>query len=444
MKKIIRLTESDLVRVIKRIINEQPDPDFSANEFDKKKEEFTKEDFLNWKEYSRKKYKDRNYIPTNEERKAHNKYTRLKRLGQDPIAAFRGIRKEEEPFTQEDYLNWREYSRKKSKDRNYIPTDEERKGLNKYTKLRRLGQDPIAAYRGKGKEIEEEPFTMEEYLTLREYSRKKSKDRNYIPTEEEREAYKKYVRQSRKGLNPIAAFRGIRKKEEEEPFTMEEYLTLREYKRKIQKDKNYIPTEEEREAYNKYVRQLRKGLDPIAAFRKQEKNIKEEPLTMEEYLTLREYTRKIQKDRKYIPTEEERKVHNKYVRQSRKGLDPIAAFRGIRKKEEEKPFTMEEYLNLKSFRRGRRISKNYTPTEEERKAHNKYVRQKLKGLDPLAPFRKEEEPFTQEDYLNWREYTRKKYKDRNYIPTNEERKAYNKYTRLKRLGQDPIAAYRGK
>jgi hypothetical protein len=444
MKKIIRLTESDLVRVIEKIINEQPDPDFSANEFDKKKEEFTKEDFLNWKEYSRKKYKDRNYIPTNEERKAHNKYTRLKRLGQDPIAAFRGIRKEEEPFTQEDYLNWREYSRKKSKDRNYIPTDEERKGLNKYTKLRRLGQDPIAAYRGKGKEIEEEPFTMEEYLTLREYSRKKSKDRNYIPTEEEREAHNKYARQSKKGLNPIAAFRGIRKKEEEEPFTMEEYLTLREYKRKIQKDKNYIPTEEEREAYNKYVRQLRKGLDPIAAFRKQEKNIKEEPLTMEEYLTLREYTRKIQKDRKYIPTEEERKVHNKYVRQSRKGLDPIAAFRGIRKKEEEKPFTMEEYLNLKSFRRGRRISKNYTPTEEERKAHNKYVRQKLKGLDPLAPFRKEEEPFTQEDYLNWREYTRKKYKDRNYIPTNEERKAYNKYTRLKRLGQDPIAAYRGK
>jgi len=49
---------------------------------------------------------------------------------------------------------------------------------------------------------------------------------------------------------------------------------------------------------------------------------------------------------------------------------------------------MEEYLNLKSFRRGRRISKNYTPTEEERKAHNKYTRQKLKGLDPLAPFRK--------------------------------------------------------
>ena len=39
MKKIIRLTESDLVRVIEKIINDQPDPNFSANEFDKKKEQ---------------------------------------------------------------------------------------------------------------------------------------------------------------------------------------------------------------------------------------------------------------------------------------------------------------------------------------------------------------------------------------------------------------------
>ena len=46
MKKIIRLTEYDLVRVIKRIINEQPDPDFSANEFDKKKEQKPSEELF--------------------------------------------------------------------------------------------------------------------------------------------------------------------------------------------------------------------------------------------------------------------------------------------------------------------------------------------------------------------------------------------------------------
>jgi len=324
MKKIIRLTESDLVRVIKRIINEQPDPDFSANEFDKKKEEFTKEDYLNWREYSRKKSKDRNYIPTDEERKGFNKYTKLRRLGQDPIAAFRGGKKEEEVFTETDYQYWKEYVNKSRK--NLTPTDEERKANNKYNRLRKKGKDPIAAYRGKGKEIEEEPFTKEEHLIWKEYYRKKQKDKNYIPTEEERKVKNKYSRQNLKGLDPIAAYRGTGI--EEEPLTMEEYLTLREYTRKIQKDRKYIPTEEEREAYKKYARQSRKGLDPIAPFRKQEKNIKEEPLTI------------------------------------------------------------EEYLNLKSFRRGRRISKNYTPTEEERKAHNKYTRQKLKGLDPLAPFRK--------------------------------------------------------
>lgn len=46
MKKIIRLTESDLVRVIEKIINEQPDPDFSANEFDKKKEQKPSEELF--------------------------------------------------------------------------------------------------------------------------------------------------------------------------------------------------------------------------------------------------------------------------------------------------------------------------------------------------------------------------------------------------------------
>ena len=274
MKRILKLTESDLVRVIKRIINEQSDPDFSANEFDKKKEEFTQEDYLNWKEYSRKKSKYRNYIPTDEERKGFNKYTKLRRLGQDPIAAFRG--KEEEPFTQEDYLNWRKYSRKKSKDRNYIPTDEERKGFNKYFKLRRLGQDPIAAFRV-GKE-EEEVFTETDYQYWKQYKNKSRK--NLTPTDEERKANNKYNKLRKKGKDPIAAYRGKGKEIEEEPFTMEEYLTLREYTRKIQKYRKYTPTEEEREAKNKYTRQSRKGLDPFAPFRKQEdphimeKNIK--------------------------------------------------------------------------------------------------------------------------------------------------------------------------
>ena len=57
MKKIIRLTESDFVRVIEKIINEQPDPDFSANEFDKKKEQNRKERRLKQKELGNEKKK---------------------------------------------------------------------------------------------------------------------------------------------------------------------------------------------------------------------------------------------------------------------------------------------------------------------------------------------------------------------------------------------------
>lgn len=220
MKKIIRLTESDLVRVIKRIINEQPDPDFLANEFDKKKEEFTKEDHLNYREYKRKKQISPDYNPTEEERKANNKYTRLRRLGQDPIAAFRGV-KEEEVFTETDYQYWKQYVNKSRK--NLTPTDEERKANNKYNKLRKRGKDPIVAYRGKGKEIEEEPFTKEEHLIWKEYYRKKQKYKNYIPTDEERKVKNKYARQSRKGLDPIAPFR-----KQEDPHIMKKIIKLTE------------------------------------------------------------------------------------------------------------------------------------------------------------------------------------------------------------------------
>ena len=59
-------------------------------------------------------------------------------------------------------------------------------------------------------------------------------------------------------------------------------------------------------------------------------------------------------------------------------------------------FTEEEYFNYKEYKRKKRTSPNYNPTEEERVAYNKYYRQKLKGLDAIAPFRKQEDPHIME------------------------------------------------
>ena len=159
-------------------------------------EEFTKENYLNWKEYIRKKKILSNYKPTEKERESYNKYQRIRTKGLDPIDPFR--KKEEEEFTKENYLNWKEYNRKKG----ISTTEEERESFNKYNRLRTRGLDPIAPFRKK-----EEEFTKENYLNLKEYRRKERSKPKLTPTEEERESFNKYNRLRTKGLDPIAPFK---------------------------------------------------------------------------------------------------------------------------------------------------------------------------------------------------------------------------------------------
>ena len=168
-------------------------------------EEFTEEDYLNWKEFMRKKHARwrgilPNYKPTEEEGESSRKYIRLRKKGLDPIAPFQ---KKEEVFTEEDYLNWKEYTRKKGILPSYKPTEEERESYNKYNRQRKKGLDPIAPFRN----LEEEEFTKEDYLNWQQYTKKKNILPNFKPTEEEREAKNKYTRQRKKGIDPIAPFR---------------------------------------------------------------------------------------------------------------------------------------------------------------------------------------------------------------------------------------------
>ena len=283
--------------------------------------------------------------------------------------------------------------------------------------------------------FESEEFTEEDYLNWKEFTRKKHARwrgilPNYKPTEEEGESARKYRRLRKKGLDPIAPFQ-----KKEEVFTEEDYRNLQGYYRKYSAKPRLEPTQEERQSYNKYYRLKNRGLDPIAPFQKKEK--KEEEFTKEDHLNWKEHQRKKNILPSYKPTEKERESILKYQRIRRRGLDPIAPFR----KKEEEEFTKEDYLNQKQYKNKKK--KGISPTGEERESYNKYNRLRMKGLDPIAPFRKkEEEEFTKEDYLNWQQYTKKKNILPNFKPTEEERESYNKYFRFRTKGLDPIAPFK--
>lgn len=163
MKRILKLTESDLVRIIGKIINEQPDVDFlvkkSHNKIDEL--EFTEKDYFNYKECKRKKRTFPNYIPTEEERLALNKYYRQMAKGLDPAGPFKGKGRKEEPFTEEEYFNYKEYKRKKRTSPNYNPTEEERVAYNKYYRQKLKGLDSIALFRK-----QQDPHIMEKIIKL--------------------------------------------------------------------------------------------------------------------------------------------------------------------------------------------------------------------------------------------------------------------------------------
>ena len=151
MKKIIRLTESDLVRIVRKLINEQPDLDLFVRKAHNKIDEleFTEEDYFNYKECRRKKRTFPNYIPTEEEKLAFNKYARQMVKGLDPAAPFKGKGRKEEPFTPEEYFNFKEYKRKKRTSPNYDPTEEERVAYNKYKRQKLKGLDSLVSFRKK-------------------------------------------------------------------------------------------------------------------------------------------------------------------------------------------------------------------------------------------------------------------------------------------------------
>jgi len=278
--------------------------------------------------------------------------------------------------------------------------------------------------------FESEEFTKEDYLNFKQYTNNSKKG---IPsTKEQMEAMRKYHRMKRKGLDPIDPFR--EKKGEKEEFTEEDRRNFQEYNKKIYAKPRLEPTQKEREAYNKYSRQKRiLGHSP---FKRQEGEF-----TEEDYRNLKEYNKKVNAKPKLEPTQKEKEAYNKYNRLRAKGLDPIAPFR---RKEEE--FTEEDYRNFKEYSRKYQSNRINTkprlePTEKEREAYNKYQRQR-KISNPIAPLKKQEEEFTEEDYRNFKEYNKKINAKPRLEPTQKEKEAYNKYNRIRTKGLDPIAPFR--
>jgi len=423
--------------------------------YKKPEEEFTQEDYLNWKEYKTKKRK--NLDPTQVEKEAFNKYIRQILKGMDPLAKFRKVdfsnkKIEEEQFTEEDHLNYKAYISKKRTNANFTPTKEEREAWNKYQRQKNKGMDPTGPYKT-GKTIEEEQFTEEDLFHLREFEKKKRTGQDI--SEREREAKNKYQRQKNKGMDPIGPYKTT-KTIEEEQFTEEDYLNWKEYGRMKSKDPNYIPSEKEREAANKYQRIRRSGTDPLISVRNSalpKRPKKEEEFTEEDLFNVREYQRMRKKVPNYTPRESEREALYKYRRLLKLGMDPIGTLKGPdqpRKGIKEEEFTEEDYQYMRAYGNKKKKDPYYTGTEKEKEAHNKYVRQKMKGIDALALVRRKEqnikeEEFTEKDYLNYKEYVTNKRKDPNYIGTDEQREAKNKYQRQVRKGMDPIAPFkRGK
>lgn len=388
--------------------------------YKKPEEEFTQEDYLNWKEYKTKKRK--NLDPTRVEKEAFNKYLRQMLKGMDPLAKFRkgdySTKKiEEEQFTEEDHLNYKAYISKKRTNANFTPTKEEREAWNKYQRQKNKGMDPIGPYKTT-KTIEEEQFTEEDYLNWKEYGRMKSKDPNYIPSEKEREAANKYQRIRRSGTDPLISVRNSalpKRPKKEEEFTEEDLFNVREYQRMRKKVPNYTPRESEREALYKYRRLLKLGMDPIGTLKgpdQPRKGIKEEEFTEEDYQYMRAYGNKKKKDPYYTGTEKEKEAHNKYVRQKMKGIDALALVRRKEQNIKEEEFTEKDYLNYKEYVTNKRKDPNYTGTDEQREAKNKYQRQVRKGMDPIAPFKRGKEEFTEQELANenillWSEWLRK-------------------------------------
>jgi hypothetical protein len=255
---------------------------------------------LNWKEYGRMKSKDPNYIPSEKEREAANKYQRIRRSGTDPLISVRNSAlpkrpKKEEEFTEEDLFNVREYQRMRKKVPNYTPRESEREALYKYRRLLKLGMDPIGTLKGPDqprKGIKEEEFTEEDYQYMRAYGNKKKKDPYYTGTEKEKEAHNKYVRQKMKGIDALALVRRKEQTIKEEEFTEKDYLNYKEYVTNKRKDPNYTGTDEQREAKNKYQRQVRKGMDPIAPFKRGKEEFTEQELANENILLWSEWLRK--------------------------------------------------------------------------------------------------------------------------------------------------------
>ena len=213
---------------------------------------------------------------------------------------------------------------------------------------------------------------------------------------------------------------------ESEEFTKEDYLNFKQY---TNNSKKGIPsTKEQMEAMRKYHRMKRKGLDPIDPFR--EKKGEKEEFTEEDRRNFQEYIKKIYAKPRLEPTQKEREAYNKYSRQKR-----ILGHSPFKRQEEE--FTEEDYRNFKEYNRKIYAKPKLEPTQKEREAYNKYNRIRTKGLDPIAPFRRKEEEFTEEDYRNYQEYNRKINAKPKLEPTQKEREAYNKYYRIRRLSGLP-------
>lgn len=205
-------------------------------------ESFDPEDYENFKSYWRKKRN--NEDATEKEKNSIAKYYRIKKSGTDPLESYR---KNDtiEGFTEEDYSNYKKYSQKTHKGEKDQITPEEREAFNRVARMRRKGLDPLKKYIEK----EDDVFTENDYLNVKSFHRKKNTGADMEITPEEKESFRKYARMRRKGENPFSSYK---EEILSQGLSQEEKELIRSYSKKMRKGEYSLVTQEERSARSKY------------------------------------------------------------------------------------------------------------------------------------------------------------------------------------------------
>ena len=199
----------------------------------------------------------------------------------------------------------------------------------------------------------QEEFTDEEYALKQSYTKKKKRKEPGTP--EERRAFTKWY--NLKKTNPAAIARFMK---DYTPLTQKEYDLYLKYVEKGHKGRRHEITEEEREAFNKYQRLSRRGIDPFVNIPMKE--IDYTHMTEQEKELVKNLWKKHKERLDHEMKREELDAYNKYGRlkdlQEDVSLDPT------------RPFTPEETSLYRSYLD--KMKRGETPSKSETKAANRF------------------------------------------------------------------------